>query len=329
MKKVIVIGSNSFSGSHFIDLLLEKKSYSVVGISRSQQKDNIFLPYTRHHSDAFHFYKIDLNTQFKKIANILSAYKPDYVVNFAGLIEVTSSWNHSSDYLLTNTITIANLVQYLLKQKWLKRYVHISSAEVYGSCYNIDENAPLHPTSPYAVSKAAADMLVLAYKKFTNFPVVIIRSTNVYGPGQQLFRIVPKSIISIKKHYLIPLQGSGESIKSYIHIRDISLGELAIMEHGQNGEIYHLSPKSGISIRDLVKSICEQMHVSFKQSVINVGDRIGGQDNEYSINSLKARRMFGWKPAIDIPSGIEDVITWVNTHWSTVKHMPDTYKHKV
>lgn len=318
--KVLVIGSNSFSGSDFIDLLLARGRYDVVGISRSPKKQGDL--------SLFRFFEADVNTQFDKITKILARFRPDYVINFAGLIEVSSSWKYPHQYLQTNTVALSRLIDYLSRASYLVRYVHISSAEVYGSCNNIREDAPVRPSSPYAVSKAASDLLVLAYIKTMRFPAVIIRSTNVYGPGQQLFRIIPKSIISIKKHSPIPLHGGGRAIKSYIHIRDVSTGELAIMERGRIGEIYHLSPDRGITIKKLITTICKLMNVPYAHAVRVVPDRPGGQDRQYLIDSSKARKEFDWRPEISLRDGIGDVIGWINEHWSTISKLPTSYTHR-
>lgn len=326
--KVAVIGSNSFSGSDFIDLLLEKGRFAVIGISRSPEKNAIFLPYKRHATNRFRFHQLDLNTQFHLMVRLLASFQPDYVVNFAGLIEVASSWEHPAAYIDTNTVCLSRLIAYLVNQPYLRRYMHISSAEVYGSCHNADEEAVLSPSSPYAVSKAAGDLLVLAYRKMNRFPAVIVRSTNVYGAHQQLFRLIPKSIIYIKKGLSIPLHGGGKAIKSYVHISDVSRGELAIMEHGRDGEIYHLSPGKGRSIRDVIRITCSMTDATFSDCVTIVPDRTGGQDGEYTINSAKSRKEFGWKPMIDFLEGIRDVLSWIDAYWSQIRHLSTTYHHR-
>ena len=327
-KKVSVIGSNSFSGSDFIDLLLEKGGYKVTGISRSPEKNKVFLPYKRHTNADFKFYQLDLNNDMEKIFELLTEFKPEYIVNFAAQSEVAPSWEYPEQWFQTNAVAIAEIGNYLRRQKWLGKYVHISSPEVYGACVGtVKEDAPLNPSTPYAASKAAGDLFLFTLVKNFNFPLVMIRSTNVYGAHQQLFKIIPRSIIHIKKGKTIELHGGGRAVKSYIHIRDVSKGELLAMEKEITGEIYHLSPDRGISVRELVKIICAKRGVDFKKAAKDVKERLG-QDAAYVIDSAKARNELNWKPVIALENGIEETIKWIEDGWDKINNIPIEYKHK-
>ncbi|MEW6419852.1 MAG: GDP-mannose 4,6-dehydratase [Nitrospirota bacterium] len=326
--KVFVIGSNSFSGSDFIDLLLEGDRYSVVGISRSPEKSALFLPYKRHTKGDFKFYQMDLNKDMPEIINLIDYFKPDYVVNFAAQSEVGPSWKTPWEWFQTNAVALTKLVHHLNDCHYIKRYVHISSPEVYGTCVGvINEAAPLNPSTPYAVSKAAGDLLLFTYVKNFNFPLVMIRSTNVYGAHQQLFKIIPRSVIYIKLGNIIKLHGGGHAVKSYIHIRDISRGELVAMERGRLGEIYHLSPDKGVAVRDVVRMICEKMEVPFEKATKIVAERLG-QDAAYVIDSTKARKEFGWQPKVSFDEGISGVIKWVEDNWEEIQKEPLEYVHR-
>lgn len=327
-RKILVIGSNSFSGSNFIDLLLENQNNEVVGISRSPQKSEVFLPYLRHKKPKFRFYQLDLNKDIRDIKNLFSSFKPQHIVNFAAQSEVGPSWSSPWDWFQTNTVALSYLIDYLKDKSYLKKYVHISSPEIYGSCLgNIKEDYRLNPNTPYAVSKAAADLLLFAYFKNHNFPLVMARSTNVYGAHQQLFKIFPRSVIKIKSNKKLGLHGGGQAIKSYIHIRDVSRGELAVLEKGKVGEIYHLSPKEGMVVRDIVLKICQCMGVDFHKVTENVEERLG-QDQVYIIDSTKARNEFDWSPQVTLEQGIDEVVSWVNKHWKQIQKLPLEYIHK-
>ncbi len=326
--KVLVIGSNSFSGSDFIDLLLEDESNEVVGISRSPEKSSLFLSYKRHNDPRFKFYQLNLNDDADRIAGVVEQFKPEYVVNFAAQSEVAPSWDYPEHWFQTNTVALASLIKTLRRCRHLKRYVHISSPEVYGSCKGqVLETAPLNPTTPYAASKAAADLLLFTYVKNFDFPLVIIRSTNVYGPHQQLWKIIPRSIIQLRSGRKIALHGGGKAMKSYIHIRDISRGELAAMINGTIGSIYHLSPDGGISVRNVVEMICRTMGCEFDKSTIAVDERLG-QDAVYVIDSTKARSELKWLPEIEIQDGIKGVIQWIERDWSEVQKQSLEYVHR-
>ena len=330
MKKetVIVLGSNSFSGSDFIDHLLEQKRFEVIGISRSPEKNSIFLPYKRFAKSQFRFYQYDLNHQMEQLVKLLAKVKPYYIVNFAAQSEVAPSWEHPEHWFATNTVSLAKLLKYLSTAHYLTRYVHISSPEVYGTTTGVvTESAPLNPSTPYAASKAAADLLLFTYFKQFRFPVTFVRSTNVYGAHQQLFKIIPRSVIYLKLGRIIPLHGAGKAVKSYIHIRDVSRGELLIMEKGHVGELYHLSPARGVSVRAVVELICKILGKSFQKSTTIAPER-PGQDKAYVIDSTKARRELHWKSEITLEQGINDVVNWIETNWPEIKNLPLEYIHK-
>ena len=328
--KVLVLGSNAFSGIDFIDLLLEKKCYEVIGISRSPEKKDFFLTYKRHNSSNYSFHQIDLNRDLDRLAELIEREKPEYVINFAALVEVGPSWDNPGHWFQTNAVSVTQLGKLLTNFSFIKKYVHISTPEVYGSCENkITEDANLNPSTPYAASKAAGDLSLFTFVKNYKLPMCMVRSTNVYGCGQSLFKIVPRVALFIKLGKKIPLHGGGKAVKSYIHIRDISEGQLSIMHHGKVGEIYHLSPEGeGIAIRDLIQMICSKMNVEFKDVVDEVGERLG-QDKAYVIDSSKARGQLNWAPRISLEKGIEEVVEWVGNHFDEMRKEPLEYNHKL
>ncbi|TAG91980.1 MAG: NAD-dependent epimerase/dehydratase family protein [Oscillatoriales cyanobacterium] len=327
-RKIAVLGSNSFSGSDFVDLLLEDGQNEILGISRSPEKGPLFLPYLRHKNPNFKFHKLDFNGDMPQILQALDEFAPEYIVNFAAQSEVAPSWVHPDHWFQTNTVALAQLINHLKDQKYLHRYVHISSPEVYGTCEgNVTELSPMNPSTPYAASKAAADMLLSTYYKNFQFPLVTVRATNVYGAYQQLFKIIPRSAIYLKLGKTIQLHGGGHAVKSYIHIRDVSRGELAVMEKGKVGEIYHLSPDRGYAVREVVQTICDTMNRSFAESTETVAERLG-QDAAYVIDSTKARTELGWKSEISLNDGVAGVIKWVEEFWDEIEQQSLEYVHK-
>ena len=329
MKTVAVIGSNSFSGSDFVDLLLEDGDHRVLGISRSPEKSSLFLPYlARGDRSNFEFHQIDLNSGMDALAELLDRERPAYVVNFAAQSEVGPSWDHPEQWFQTNGVAIAALGNLLKDRDWLERYVHISSPEVYGTCEGtVTEDAPINPSTPYAASKAAGDLMLSTLVKNFDFPLVTIRATNVYGEHQQLFKIIPRSAIYLKLGRTIGLHGGGRAVKSYIHIRDVSRGELAAMERGRAGELYHLSPDQGVEVREVVGAICERMGRDFDEAT-EVAEERPGQDRAYVIDSTKARSELGWRPAIGLEEGIDRVVSWVDSDWERIRDQPLEYVHK-
>jgi len=327
-RRIVVIGSNSFSGSDFIDLLLEDEGNEVTGISRSPEKSAVFLPYKRHRAADFTFHQLDLNTDSARIIELLDSLEPEYVVNFAAQSEVAPSWEHPEQWFETNVVALARLTNALKERAYLRRYVHISSPEVYGACEGrVTESAPLNPTTPYAASKAAADLFLFTLVKNFQFPLVMIRATNVYGAHQQLWKIIPRSVIYLKMGNRIQLHGGGVAVKSFIHIRDVSRGELAAMAQGQPGGIYHLSPDRGYAVRDIVHSLCDLMGHDYEASTVAAEERLG-QDAAYVIDSNRAREEFGWASTIPLEEGLSRVVGWVEANWREIQGEALEYVHR-
>jgi dTDP-glucose 4,6-dehydratase len=241
---------------------------------------------------------------------------------------VAPSWEHPEHWYQTNTVALARLLNHLRRQTYLQRYLHISSPEVYGTCVGtVREDAPLNPSTPYAASKAAADMLLEVYRRQFGLPVLSVRSTNVYGARQQLFKIIPRSVIYMKLGRRIMLHGGGVAVKSYIHVRDVSRGELAVLQRGRVGELYHLSPDHGIAVRDVVATLAQRLGKSFAEVTEPVAER-PGQDAAYVIDSTKARTELGWQPRIPLNEGLAEVVDWVNEYWEEIQRQPLEYIHK-
>ena len=204
--RIIVVGSNSFSGSHFVRKALSC-GYEVMGLSRSAEPLSVFLPYKWlnkkekfHTYENFTFRNRDLNSDLIKIIEDVDSFRPTYVVNFAAQGMVAESWLNPTHWYKTNVVSQVAFHDELRKRNFLKKYVHITTPEVYGSTDNgwINENKNFSPSTPYAVSRAACDMHLKSFHEAYNFPVVFTRAANVYGPGQQLYRVIPRAILSAR-----------------------------------------------------------------------------------------------------------------------------------
>jgi dTDP-glucose 4,6-dehydratase len=327
MEKIVVVGSNSFSGAHFVDYALEQGA-QVTGISRSDEPAEPFLPYKKKPAAPFAFHKFDLNKDLDCIMELIDEIKPEFVVNFSAQSMVAQSWDAPVDWYKTNTLSTILFHDRLRKCSYLKKYVHISTPEVYGSCSGIiTEDAPYNPSTPYAVSRAAADMSLKTFHAVYNFPVTSTRAANVFGPGQQLYRIIPRTILYILLGKKIHLHGGGHSVRSFIHMRDVSRGTLLAARTPQTGQIYHFSTTRHISIRELVEYICKKMNVYFN-SVVEASSERPGKDLAYLLDSSKAHEDLGWKPEISLEDGIDETIDWVVKNLDTLKKQPFDYIHK-
>lgn len=327
-RPVVVIGSNCFTGGHLVDALLEEPGNSVVGISRSPEKTALFLPYKARRTPNFRFEQVDLVREPERLRNVLDEHEPEYVINVAALSEVNLSNFQPLEYFQTNTLGVVNLCSWLRTRPYLRRYVHVSSAEVYGACaHPVTEAAPLNPSTPYAVSKAASDMYLLTLRQNFGFPVTLIRSTNVYGKHQQLYKIIPRSVIYVKQGRKIELQGGGKAVKSFVHIRDVTHGVLRVLASETPAPVYHFSTRNEMTVAEVVGMVCGLMGRDPAASTVGVGDRVG-QDARYCLDWSKAAREFGWAPEVSFEQGVKEVVSWVEEYWREILQEPQEYVHK-
>lgn len=329
--KFFVIGSNSFSGASFVASALIQGA-TVFGSSRSPEPARAFLPYRwlppRPDPAGFHFEQLDLNRDTGRLVAAIESFRPDYVVNFAAQSMVAESWLHPDQWYQTNVVANVRLHEKIRKFAFIKKYVHVTTPEVYGSCTgNVTESAPFNPSTPYAASRAACDLHLMTFFKNYKFPVTFTRAANVYGPGQQLYRIIPRTIFFIKLGRKLQLHGGGRSVRSFIHARDVAEGTLRVARSAPPGEAYHFSTDLYLSIRELVERICTRMGVKFEDVVEVVGDR-PGKDAAYLLDSTKARTSLGWHDAISLDQGIDETIAWISRNLEELKQQPADYHHK-
>jgi dTDP-glucose 4,6-dehydratase len=336
-EKILVIGSNSFSGSHFVAEAL-RAGHQVWGVSRSPEPEAVFLPYrwadpeTGHSlatADNFGFQVIDLNTQLGDLVALIDRVQPTVVVNFAAQGMVAESWLNPTHWYNTNVVSQVALHDALRQRPFLKKYVHVTTPEVYGSTDGgwIREHNHFAPSTPYAVSRAACDLHLLSFHKAYGFPVVFTRAANVFGPGQQLYRIIPRAMLSARTGKPMQLHGGGHSERSFIHIRDVVRATLQLAFEAEPGSTWHLSTREAISIRVLVETICERCGVLSTSVVEESGERLG-KDQSYLLDSTAMREHFGWRDQVSLNDGLIDTLAWVDAHLEQLKTLPWTYQHK-
>ncbi|PTY02888.1 dTDP-glucose 4,6-dehydratase [Opitutaceae bacterium EW11] len=328
--KIAIIGSNSFSGASFARYCLEQ-GLEVLGASRSAEPAACFLPYrwlTPDQQRRFRFVKADLNQDLDTLMTALKEFGAPWVVNFAAQGMVAQSWLHPEHWYQTNVVGNVLFHNRLRLLDRLEKYVHVSTPEVYGSTSGlIDESAPFNPSTPYAASRAACDLHLRTFFQQYNFPVAWTRSANVYGPGQQLYRIIPRTVLFIKLGRKLSLHGGGHSVRSFIHIRDVASATLAIAQKAPAGETYHLSTPQFVSIRQLVETICRMMGADFS-TVVEVTEDRPGKDAAYLLDSAKARKTLGWADTVSLENGLHETITWLNERFDEISRQPFDYIHK-
>lgn len=326
--RVVVLASNSFAGSAYAAHALAQGS-EVLGISRSAEPDDVFLPYRElPQISRFRFLQLDLNRDFARICEALAEFQPEVIADFAGQGMVAESWQAPEQWYQTNIVSKVRLHHFLKDQSRLKRYIRISTPEVYGSCDKlINEDQPYNPSTPYAVSHAAIDMSLKAFHQNYGFPVVFGRFANFYGEHQQLYRIVPKAILSVRSNEKLPLHGGGKSVRAFVHAADVVDGIARMIESGKPGEIYHFSPERYHSIYEVVEIICRKLSTDIEQATEVTADRLG-KDMAYLMDASKAASELGWVPRIVFEDGIDRTISWIDRHYEKMLTLPWNYVHK-
>lgn len=330
-KRLVVIGSNSFSGASFVSHCL-RSGWEVLGTSRSPEAHGVFLPYRwqcgTDELARFRFEQLDLNHDTARIVEAVADFGAPYVVNFAAQSMVAESWLHPEHWYQTNVVANVRLHEGLRRLPDLRKYVHVSTPEVYGSCSgDVREDAPFNPSTPYAASRAACDLHLQTFIRQHDFPAVFTRAANVYGAGQQLYRIVPRTLLFLALGKKLQLHGGGRSVRSFIHIDDVSDGTLRAALKGTPGDVFHLSTKRTISIRDLVGLMCSQAGVAFGDFAEVVADR-PGKDSAYLLDSTLARERLGWQDRVSLEEGIASTGAWITENLEVLKQQPLDYIHK-
>lgn len=330
-QRIAVIGCHSFSGSAFVSICL-KEGWDVLGAGRVNGPDDVFHRHRLERTPAelarFQFVRCDLNLDTSALLDAIRDSGSSIVVNFAAQSMVAESWLHPEDWYQTNVLAMVRLTEGLRKIPKLKKYVHISTPEVYGNCEGmVLEDAPFRPSTPYAASRAACELHLQTFVRQYGFPAVTTRAANVFGAGQQLYRIVPRALLSLALGKKLPLHGGGHSVRSFIHIDDVVDGTLRAALRGSPGDVFHLSTRRTISIRNLVALICSQAGVEFSDFVEIVDDR-PGKDAAYLLDSTRAREILGWADRISLEQGIAETRDWIEKHLPILREQPMEYIHK-
>lgn len=330
---ILVLGANSFSGSSFVKYLL-KKGETVIGSSRSVNPVTALLPHSWCSAEElrrYNFLKADLNLELENIVRLIKKEKIKTIFNFASQGMVAESWLTPIDWYQTNVLSTISLVERLKHLDHLDRYVHVSTPEVYGSTGEgwLSESFDYHPSTPYAISRAAADFHIKALVGKDEFPAVFTRAANVYGEGQALYRIIPKAVIAARRLERLHLHGGGASVRSFIHIEDVCSATLSIGRAGTIGDAYHISTTNTLTISQVVKHVFKSLGATefLDEWVLNVGER-DGKDFAYKLSSNKVRDQFGWRDRISFEEGVDRVIEWFLANESILATTNFKYIHK-
>ena len=328
-EKILILGSSSFSGASLVNFLLNKKKYLVSGTYR-RKKIKQFLPYVYNKNvKSFKEFQVDFLGNPKKIIKIISTLKPDYIIDFASICMVNESWKNPEVYFKTNVLQKAEILKYLSSINFLKKYIYISTPEVFGSLkkYANENNLIYNPSTPYATSKLSAEILLKNYFSFYKLPIVISRFSNFYGPGQPAYRLIPKIISCIDTKSKFPVEGNGQSKRNFIFSEDFCNGIYKIIIQGKVGKTYHFSGNKFYSVLDVIKTICDLKSVNLKNLIKKIPGRIG-QDLLYKLGSFETRKVLKWKPVYSLRKGLKEVIMYHNKNLIKISKKNLTYVDK-
>ncbi|MDR3425556.1 MAG: GDP-mannose 4,6-dehydratase [Alphaproteobacteria bacterium] len=325
-RKLVILGANSFAGIAVLRAAL-KENMTVLGLSRSPLRSKLYFP-DMPESGSYTFLQRDINDDNAAAAADILAFNPDYVVDLAGQSMVAESWLAPEQWYQTNIVSKVKLLEALRKLPRLQKYVRVSTPELYGNTESlISESFVYRPSTPYAVSHAAIDMHVMTSVNQYGFPAVLTRFSNFYGPGQQLYRIIPRTIIYARMGRKLPLHGGGTSTRAFIYRDDIGSAAMAALARGNVGEVYHFSTNDFTTIRDLVRKIHALLGTDFASLVEESEDR-PGKDAHYLMSDAKARTTLGWRDTVSLEEGVGKTIQWVEDNWQAISKEPLDYIHK-
>jgi len=319
--KILVTGGAGFIGSAFVRLLsrglsLQKTVPEIIIIDKLTYAGD--LKRLKEVKGKFKFYKIDICNK-NGVGSIFAKEKPDIVVHFAAESHVDRSIDDATPFIYTNIKGTQILLDASRNYK-VSKFIHISTDEVYGEILNgkFSENSLIKPNSPYAASKAAADLLVQSYIRTYKFPAIIVRPSNNYGPWQYPEKLIPLAILRIFEQGKVPVYGKGQNVREWLYVDDCARGIMMIMRKGKIGETYNLGSACESKNIDTVKLLLKTLGVSQDRFEF-VKDRLG-HDIRYSLNSGKVTRELGWEPSIELAQGLKLTVDWSVKHQSWLKN---------
>ena len=245
--KVLILGISSFAGASFANFLLNHSNFEIFGTYNKKRKLPIKLFLEKNQNfKKVKLYKLDLNSDKNHIDKIIKKVNPSYIVDFASICMVNESWSNPKLYFKINFISKINFIKDLYKQKRLKKYIYIGTPEIFGSSDKpvVEDSTNFNPTTPYASSKLALEILLNNYIKDPKYKIIIARFSNFYGRGQPMHRLIPKLLYCINNKIKFPLQGNGNTKRDFIFEDDFNLGLFKIIKVANVGEKFHFQVKN-------------------------------------------------------------------------------------
>jgi len=303
---LIITGGLGFIGSTFILQILEKyPNFKIVNIDAEFIGSNKNNLHQLKNNKNYKFIKSDINN-----SKVLEKHIPncDIVINFAAESHVDRSISGPKPFIHSNVLGVYSILESIRKFK--KKLIQVSTDEVFGSLKrgSAKENTFFNPASPYAASKASAEMLVKSYTTTYDLDIMITRCTNNYGPRQFEEKLIPKVISYAIKNKKIPVYGTGKNIRDWIYVGDHCEALEKVLFKGKKGESYNISASNELTNLKIIKKILKKMQKS-DELIEFTSDRLG-HDYRYSLDSSKAQKSLKWSPKTDLDKGLDLTINW-------------------
>jgi dTDP-glucose 4,6-dehydratase len=307
--KLLVTGGAGFIGSNFVIYMLNKyPDYEIVNLDALTYAGNLENLLSVDNNPNYSFIKGDIADH--ALVDSIFSKGIDIVVNFAAESHVDRSILEPDIFVKTN-VTGTQVLLDLAKKYEVRKFVQVSTDEVYGSLGDtglFSETTPLAPNSPYSASKAGGDMLVRAYHETFGLPINITRCSNNYGPFQFPEKLIPLMISNALNNRSLPIYGDGLNIRDWLYVEDHCSAIDLVIHEGRNGEVYNIGGNNERTNIHIVKTILEALGKS-DSLITYVNDRLG-HDRRYGIDATKITNELGWKPKYHFETGIQETIQW-------------------
>jgi dTDP-glucose 4,6-dehydratase len=314
--KLVVTGGAGFIGSNFVRYVLSKYSrYSILNLDKLTYSGNLHTLRDVEGNARHSFVRGDICDR-RTVQEVFSS-GVETVVHFAAESHVDRSIMDSAAFAKTNVLGTQCLLD-AARQAGIKRFVLVSTDEVYGSApagERFTEESPLAPNSPYAASKAGADLLARAYFRTYRFPVIITRCTNNYGPYQYPEKFIPLIITRALEDKSIPVYGDGLQVRDWIYVTDHCAALDAILHHGREGQVYNLGAGNEWPNIEIARRILQ--FLGKPESLLTFVQDRPGHDRRYALGTEKAEKELGWTPSTPLEEGLKKTVDWylANGQW--------------
>jgi|TARA_B110000438_G_scaffold72713_1_gene72772 dTDP-glucose 4,6-dehydratase len=325
--RVLVTGGAGFIGCNLVRALVKQPEVSFVAVLDALTYAGSAMNLeTVESSSKFQFIKGDIR-DLEGLRRMVLKLDCDRVFHLAAESHVDRSITGPSEFIETNVLGTFNLLE-VCRELWSvnlrgKRFIHVSTDEVYGSLGpegSFTEETPYAPRSPYSASKAGSDHLVRAYFHTYQFPAIVTHCSNNYGPYQYPEKLIPKTISRALKGERIPVYGDGKNVRDWIHVQDHVDALWQLMVSGNDGEVYDIGGGNEITNIDLVNSICDEFdrvkgyQAGVSRKLITFVEDRPGHDFRYSINFGKITNLLGWRPQQEFPASLSETVQWYVDH---------------